>query len=303
MTGTLKFFYSCLASSMLLLCVISTSQAALLAYEPFDYPLGEQLDGKNSGLGFTNAWNGQTNATGATIQAGLSHAGVPTSGNSVLLSGDPSTQNIFRSFPNIAGADGTSTYISFIAQRLGDPMGTGANTYLRGTNVGFFNTEHATRAERATIGNSSNASANTWAFIPTGSGGSIVPTTNPAVTFGGGPQVWAVLRIDHVGPAGDDTAKDSAYLFINPDPTTEPAVSSANAKLLAGDTGAFDYSGLDYVRPFIGNANSTASFGVLSVDELRIGTTYADMTRVPEPSTLILLSLCGLASCFRRLRR
>jgi hypothetical protein len=174
-----------------------------------------------------------------------------------------------------------------------------ANLYPRGANVGFFNTQNTSRTERATIGNSSNAAANTWAFIPTGSASQIEPTTNPAVTYGGADAVWAVLRIDHKGAAltsdpGAAADKDDAYLFINPDPTTEPSLASANATVLQGDANAFDYSGLDFIRPFIGGAQTNIPFAELWVDEIRIGTTYSAMT-APEPTAFALLLLGGLA--------
>jgi PEP-CTERM motif len=275
------------------------ASADLIAYEPFDYTAGTQLNGDSGGMGWSGAWRDATVA-GATIQAsGLTYAGLPTSGNSVLLSGSLGTLNIFRDFPNITGAAGTSIYISFIGQRVGpaeDPQTIPLNPYPRGVNVGFFNTENAVRQERATIGNSSGATSNAWSYIPTGSGSVISQSTTPYSD-----QAWVVLRIDFVG---DDTVNDDAYLFINPDPSVEPSLASADVTVLGTSltAGTFDYSGLDYVRPFVGGANANP-YGELMLDELRIGTTYADMTSttvVPEPATLGLFALGGLAFLLRR---
>jgi hypothetical protein len=149
------------------------------------------------------------------------------------------------------------------------------------------------------MGNSSNAASNTWAFIPTGSSSQIEPTNNPAVTYGGADAVWVVLRIDHKGAAltsdpGAAVDKDDAYLFINPDPNVEPSLASANATVLQADANAFDYSGLDFVRPFIGNAQTDIPFAELWIDEIRVGTTYSAMT-APEPTALALVVLGGLA--------
>ena len=114
---------------------------------------------------------------------------------------------------------------------------------------------------------------------------------------------WGVLRIDH---AGDATVSDSAYLWLNPNPLVEPLIANADVTILSGDTNARDLSDLDFIRPFVGN-NQTGTnarpFAVIVVDEIRLGTTYADMTFVPEPASCLLLVLGGLALCVRRGRR
>jgi hypothetical protein len=108
------------------------------------------------------------------------------------------------------------------------------------------------------------------------------------------------MRIDHRGAALDNETGqmaadlDDVYLWINPDPTVEPNIADANAMVLNGDDNAYDYSGLDFVRPFIGNTSGAGNFGILAVDELRIGTTFADMTAVPEPASVVMLLVAGL---------
>jgi MYXO-CTERM domain-containing protein len=117
-----------------------------------------------------------------------------------------------------------------------------------------------------------------------------------------------VLRIDHVG---DATVADNAYLWLNPNPLVEPLIANADVTILSGDTNSRDLSNIDFVRPFVGNAQNTAltggfpatnwrPFGVLAVDEIRLGTTYADMSAVPEPAALGLLALGGLLRLRRR---
>jgi hypothetical protein len=262
--------------------------AELYVYEPFDYPAGEQLIGKNGGTGFTGAWRNESIANSATIQAGsLSYPGLPTTGNSVLMTGANGTNlEIFRNFNNIEGADGTSTWISLIGQRTG-PSTTGANPYPRGVNISFYNTEGVAShgREQFAIGNSSGAATNDWAFIGHGQVANIVPSVNPPVPYGGGPPVFVVVRIDHHGPpnldnpTGQDLGySDDVYLFINPNLMVEPATSTANAQRLGGPATTFDYSGLDYFRPFVGNLSGASPYGELLWDELRIGSTYSDVT-------------------------
>lgn len=275
-----------------MLAATNSANAQLLAYEGFDYAVGSGLNGQNGGYGFTSAWYNETQA-GSTIMEGslTGPAGLPTVGNSVLLSGSLGTYNIFRDFANISGDDGSTTWISYIGQRVGpieDPATNPDNPYPRGVNVGFFNTEHPSRAERATIGNSSGAAVNAWSFIPTGSGSAIAQSTVPFTDL-----AWVVLRIDHIG---DIDVNDNAYLWINPDPSVMPDIGSADVTVLGTDANGYDYSGLDYVRPFVGGADSRP-YGELLVDEIKVAGDFYSL--VPEPSSLALFGL-GLGALLLR---
>ena len=115
---------------------------------------------------------------------------------------------------------------------------------------------------------------------------------------------WGVLRIDHVG---DHTVGDSAWLWLNPNPLAgEPLKANADVTILSGDTNARDFSNADFIRPFVGNQQGTAGmtsfrpFSAMLVDEIRIGTTFADMRAIPEPSTLALLVLSAVGLPRRR---
>jgi hypothetical protein len=255
----------------------------LLVYEPFDYPAGSALLGKTGGIGFTTPWESRTPAAipgASTVQSGsLTYSTLPISGNSVLMSGMNGSEQIFRSHVNVEGADGTQTWISFIGQRLGAAT-TATNPYPRGVNVSFYNTEgfavHG--REQFAIGNSSGAATNDWAFIGHGQVANIVPSVNPPVPFGGAPPAFFVVRIDHHGPPNVDGPgnNDDIYVFINPSLAGEPTAASANAQRLGTEANTFDYSGLDYLRPFIGNTSGASPYGELLWDELRIGTTWGD---------------------------
>jgi hypothetical protein len=268
----------------------SAARAELLVYEPFDYPAGSQLIGANGGAGFTSPWRNETVANSATIQNGsLSFPGLPTLGNSVLMTGQTNSLQIFRDHINIAGTDGTQTWISFIAQRLGpiqDPVVNPNNPYPRGVNISFYNTEGLAihGREQFAVGNSSGAATNNVAFIGHGQNAFILPSTSPAVPFGGAPPAYIVIRIDHHGPPNvdGDGNNDDVYFFVNPDPLVEPLSSAANAQRLGTEASAFDYSGLDHLRPFIGNTSGASPYGELLWDELRIGTTYADVAAGSE---------------------
>jgi hypothetical protein len=264
---------------------LSAARGDLLVYEPFDYPAGSQLIGANGGIGFTTAWRNENVANSATIQAGsLAFPGLPTTGNSVLMTGQSNSLQIFRDHINIAGTDDTQTWISFIGQRLGpiqDPVVNPNNPYPRGVNISFYNTEGLAihGREQFAVGNASGAATNNVAFIGHGQNAFILPSTNPAVPYGGAPPAYLVIRIDHHGPPNLDGPgnNDDVYLFVNPDPLVEPLTSLANAQRLGTEASSFDYSGLDHLRPFIGNTSGANPYGELLWDELRIGTTYADV--------------------------
>jgi hypothetical protein len=343
MTGIPRFFSSCLAGATLLLCVASSSQAALLAYEPFDYPVGQQLvdNTLNGGAGFDGAWRARQNvaanspAGSSPIVAGsLAHptlpVDLPTSGNSVLFTGEFGSAQPTRSFSayaksQLAGAAGTTTWLSFLSQRQGQPedalvTNIPDNLYGRGVNVSLFdnNANVASEAELIGFGNASNAHDNTTGILVRGAAGSregaydppgATPSNVSPSNIGGNPDTpgaaifpwtdlqWIVARIDH------SAGNDDVYMWINPDPKTEPLIADADATILKTDTNGanLDYANIGALRPFIGNNTGSAAtfrnFGVLAFDEFRIGTEYADMhstTVVPEPASIALLLLSGL---------
>jgi hypothetical protein len=293
----------------------SHAAATLIAYEPFDYPAGAVLNGQNGGVGYTAAWspylgnaaNVPANPASNAIVAGslVGPAGLPTFGNSALLSGEAGTLQIQRNFPSIAGTDGTTTWFSYIGQRLGETSTNVANNpYPRGANISLFDGDRTgpspNQPERVAVGNSSNASADEWSIITEGSGSQ---RDGSGVSFG--TLHWAVLKIEHVG---DNTVADNAYLFLDPDPNVEPTNDQAIASIVNGvDASARDFSSLDFMRPFIGNTAGSVGntnhrpYAVLAVDEIRLGTTYADMRGVPEPASCLLMFMgSAVAMLIRR---
>jgi hypothetical protein len=212
------------------------------------------------------------------------------------MSGESGTLQLARSIANIEGTAGTTLWYSWIGQRQGEATAD-ANPYPRGVNVGLFDTENATRTERLALGNSSGAAEDAWSLIPEGSSSLIQQSTTPYSDL-----AWAVVRIDFNG-AG---VADNAYLFLNPDPNVEPAIGVADASVI-GSTLQTDYAGIDFIRPFIGGFDSgnNRPFGVLAIDEIRLGGDYASMSAfvVPEPSSFALLGLAGLGFLVRRMRR
>ena len=300
------------------------ADAELLVYEPFDYASGSDLLNQNGGGGWGADWTGRSNddgqvpATTAVIQgSSLSAAGLTTTGGSLLIDATGGTSQPAREFGSYAiskiGGAGNTTWVSFIAQRQGatDTSGWPDNPYPRGVNLSLF-ASLASDNELLGIGNASSASDNTWSLIPNGNGANREGAYDPAGgVAGGGPETagaatfpwndthWAVLRIDHLA------GMDDIRLWLSPNPNIEPLDADADITLLAGDSNnTDDMDAIQSIRAFVGASRTSGGFpqptGLLALDEFRVGTTYADMTgtvvTVPEPATLVLLGIGGLAT-------
>ena len=283
----------------------STSNAALVIYEGFDYVAGANgNNAQNGGTGFTAAWDNGN----ADISAG-SMAYTDGGGRSLITSGNrlfadasgvsPTVGTTISPFRSIAtamnGVVGSTLYISFMGQQL-----SGAG---RAMNFAFFtdvaNNGIYTSQERISAGHGTNT--------PTAAG----PFTWGAFVFGGGnngalPQVigsnysssginistFLVLKIE-VNASGLD---ERYSLFVNPSLDAEgtPAVTFLRDSLVS-------LNEIDRIRPFAGGSNATLAPAPSDFDELRIGTTWGDVTPfIPEPGTAALAGLAGLALLRRR---
>ncbi len=86
-------------------------------YEPFDYSAGQNISGKNGGTGWRNSWQIESSNGQATINNyGLTYSNLLTSGNSLRIkpTTDTPSLNIIRNTSGQIGAEGVSTWVSFI---------------------------------------------------------------------------------------------------------------------------------------------------------------------------------------------
>jgi Pel9A-like, right handed beta helix region/Immunoglobulin I-set domain len=269
-----------------------TASAALLAYEPFTNAPGAALFGSSDGFGFSGAWQDYQSSLGVATNTGFGLGYTDGSSNRLvtaggagffqgLTSGNTSMQPIrlFNFSRGTNGADGVTTWISFIVVRQGPTGNLAGNPYGRGANIDQdFNSGNL---QKLAIGNSSGANTNTVGLIPLGNSGNLKPSAVPFGNFTN----FVVVRIDHkVG------ANDSAWLFVNPILNVEPSTNAAAANSL----GSFDFS-FNRLRAFVGGENGTAQhYAEMVLDEYRVGETYADVTpyTVPpppvSPATLII---------------
>ena len=319
MKSTRSLLKSCvltIVATVAAIGVANSARGALLAYEPFDNPVGTAVIGSSSpgSFGWSTAWENYKAATGTTAtnlgySLGYSDGvnSLVTLGGAGFFQGNQAATGDLQpmrefSFMRGTNAGTETTWISFLTVRQG-PTGTyyPGNPYGRGANVDQDLTNYAGTAlnQRLAIGGSSAAPSNTVGLIPVGAGGNLKPTT---AQFGGVTN-FIVVAIQHVSGS---TSNDNAYIWVNPTSAgglalggSDPAFSTA----LTNVSGGLKYS-FDRIRVFAGgNQNARQPGAELIFDEYRLGESWADVTPIPEPTVAVLGGLAVLALVMYRRKR
>jgi hypothetical protein len=259
-------FPKVMTAVLLVLAGAGESWASLLVYEDFNYsPAGAQLLGANGGTGFSTAW--QTAASPANSSANyvlnsgtLSFGPLATNGQSTSSAAIAGIGGLLRSFTQTFGADNTTVYMSLLLRPEG--------TLNVGYSFGYFGVFLQSSANHIFVGKPGGGDHNDWALEAQGGGGQV--STGVAAVVG--QTTFLVVRADFAaGP-------DAFTLYLNPTPGgTEPLTGTVKNDMDAG--------AITGVEIF--------SAGAYSLDEIRIGDTFADVTPAPEPSTAIMILLAG----------
>lgn len=275
-------FFACLVLS-------TTARATLIAYDGFeDYTTDAALNTGASGTGWSTNWssvtavkvvspaspitytNGAVTINGSTRSAEVAD---PAGNNGVALDNAAS-----RSFTAQTG----TVYFSFLFRV---ESGAGADDFIQ-----FSLNNDTSITNSGSIGDLSNVSGtNLFASRIGGiSGGTSVNSTTSAT---GATTFFLVGKISKTS-AGNYNRME---LFVNPATLTEPGVVSATQNADSG-TAAISYFTLR-----ISNIETDDQY---RFDELRIGTTWADVVPVPEPSACAALAggLALMAAALRRRR-
>jgi hypothetical protein len=250
------------------------AEAALLAYDGFNYaPAGSDLLGNSGGFGFSTPWRpGGFNAsinTNYDVQTGsLSFGALLTSGNRVSTSAVTAIAGLTRDFLTPLGVPGTTRYASFLLRPEGQ------------LNAGAFNGFFGVVLEQPVepelfVGKPGADAINRYVLEDRGGSLQVASTTAPVV----GETVFLVLKSQFT--AGNDTFT----LYINP----TPGGPEPGAGLVKNNSNVGTVAGM-----------TLYSTGAFSIDEFRLGETFADVTpAVPEPTTW-LLALFALTPLVRR---
>lgn len=272
-----------------LMLSVSPVRSAPIAYEPFTGAPGNSIFGTNGGTGWTGAWaNPPTNGTITFAAQNLSYnAGqlaIDGGGSAALVTVTANANNLFgsRGFVNQTG----TVYFSFLF-RTATSAGPNNDFFQFGLDSGNVN-------PRVSLGHSSTdttSNTNTEFFSRAG--------TDPNDSAFSGVDTFIDTTYFVVGRATRGTGNyNNVTLYFNPTTATEP---------VSGVTSSVD-SGVANLNTFVFRIARSEAGDSFLFDELRIGTTYADVVVVapiPEPWSALLLGAAGLSAVvwLRRRRR
>lgn len=238
------------------------AHAALNAYDGFTgYPAGD-LTGNNGGSGWNGAYTDSGNST-IVETTGLTYLNLQTTGGkSRTNDGGGVTTINFRNLNAIYGDDETETWISFVGRRNG---ATATNLFA---GVSLYNSNGTGTADGEVSFASTTAGTVLWRVLDLGGAAS----TNSTVAINSDTNYFLLARIIWNTPdltlAGPTTAgNDAVYLYVNPTiggaaPSTASASAARNVTI----------TNFDKIR--IAGQNAVD----FSFDEIRIGSTFADVT-------------------------
>ena len=248
-------------SSFSTLALVATSaHATLIVYEGFDYPQQTGLAAQSGGTGWATTWDSSSWRTNSSAYGEIS-TGLNYSTLPTVGQAARNENNFNQSFRTFGPQAASGNYwISFLVQK--DDLS--ANSF----GISLFDGG----SEKNFMGN-----ANSDKFSVAGQGANVSSTTMTTTVS--------------LFVAKYDMTAGLAHFWIDPSLAGEP--SAATAFNGAGGTG-FTAFGFDRIR--LGKFNNGSGY----LDEIRIGTTAADVGLVPEPSSLLLLGAGGLLALKRR---
>jgi hypothetical protein len=277
---------------------VGFSRAELVVYEGFDYAPTDgsvAINGKSGGTGFSGNWS-SLGTNGYKVYGGLSYGSLEVSGGATQR---PQTSSAARSSRTLLApaslvADGSTMWFSVLMNPVTDKNGI-ANQSFGTLILGDAAFNIPVQSSAPPILNSGNAIG--VGFAGTDDGGTdFANMCIQGVTYKGGvltqnaaerlkvgnTTVMVVGKVEWAANGTDDVV--SLYNVSNLAVMPTMAFSTMTVDL--------DQSVFNVIA--IGDAETSV------FDEIRFGTTYADVVPVPEPATVSLLVLGGLGLLRRR---
>jgi hypothetical protein len=267
-----------------LLTLPSLAPAVLLTYEGFgDYNSNGQLQGLNGGQGWGSAWAVQNGNTGYTISnaSPLTFGTLVTSANNRYLNGGFNYLAVARTLDT--AANGPWQQANY---------GVNSDGFINSGTLWFSMLARINATERvsidfssasATVNDSLNGNiriqttGSNWQLGTKGGSFSNAGTRSNNTTY------FVVARLTLNG------LNSGVNLWVTSDPTSltlggsESSLPSPNASLTGLNANTVNFRHL-YIQADLGDS------GVALFDEIRFGTSFADVSPIPEPSTYVLLA-------------
>ncbi len=257
------------------LAVVSSAQASLVVYEGFDYTAGTTLGtSTNGGTGFSGAWGsssaftiGSSSLSNAAFPAGMATGGSVSSaaGGTVIVS---SQRNLEANTALNMDASGNTIYVS---------------TMLYKTSTTNTSSEMAQLRLKATTSDDKNR-----ILISLSTNDTLQINDSVLQTSVVANQVYFVVLKIVTSATGNDTIYANVYTGVGSVGTAEPTTWSL--------TWQEEIKGSLQQLKIQAGPNTGSGF-----DEIRVGTTWADVTSpVPEAASLGFLGLGALSLLSRR---
>jgi hypothetical protein len=254
-----------LAGALAMSVFASHGSAQVSFYEPFNYTLASNLNGQSGATGAAGSWT-TSGSPPATIGTSLSYPGLTSTGGAATFAGATD----FSATAHLAGTYGTpnsTVWVSFVVNET-SPASDGIYGGLVFANV-FTGFGSVNGNDDVGLGSVTAGDSITGATLGT-----------PGTTL------FFVTRFDFNG-----TGNVTFNTYLDPTGSGSPNGGSLIS------TGSNSYGASDVNQLLIGtNAASTW-------DEIRIGSSYGDVSAIPEPSTyaaIFGLGALGFAAWRRR---
>ncbi len=242
---------------------VCSAPARIIIQEQFDYAAGS-LNGQNGGQGFSAPWQATSNLQ--VTSPGLTYGALETSGNGITGLNSGSMKRLFDN-TGLTG-DGATYWFSMLF------AAPGANAGHAPVVPSFFSNAAGSFAQASGFTVNFNPTTQTSLFMDVRIGGSILAeTTIPGTDYYSSSQL-VLGRITF----SDTVSQDRLEVWLNPLLDSTPGTPLLNV------TG-------NWVDPGTNNSFYLNRYDDpdRSIDEIRLGTTIADVLPVPEPSTYALL--------------